>query len=342
MKSAWIVQREKIEFREEECAPPAADEVVVRVRTCGICGTDLHFYRDLPGNVPTPLGHEVAGTIYQVGEAVADLHPDQEVIVQNHVSCGRCAPCLMGRPALCRDIHTYMNDRAALAEYLRVPASMVVPYTSLSHEEAALAEPLTVAFDLFRRAGIEPFQNVCVSGPGIIGLFCTKLAVDSGAGSVVVLGKGLETERGRRRKEAALQLGADTVVDTDRKDWIELVKAEVPEGFEKIIVTSPPRSIPPTFELAAFGGKIIFNGISFRDEEITFNANSFHFKKLSLIASHAIPNWGFPQALQMLAEMKPECRQLITHRFPFEQIHEAFRIAGSKDHGVIKVMVNLK
>ena len=222
MKSAWVVQRGKIEIREEKYVPPEADEVVVRIIACGICETDLHFYRDFPGNAPIPL------------------------------------------------------------------------------------------------------------------------AVDSGARRVVVLGKGFETERGRRRKEAAQELGADAVVDTDRKEWIEQVKAEVPEGFEKIIVTSPPRSIPPTFELAAFGADIIFNGISFRDEEITFNANSFHFNKLALIASHAIPNWGFPQALEMLAEMKPECRQLITHRFPFEKSHEALRIAGSKDQGVIKVMVTFE
>jgi threonine dehydrogenase-like Zn-dependent dehydrogenase len=341
MKSAWVIEKGKIEFRDVECVPPERDEVVVQVRACGICGTDLHLYRDLPGDAPTPLGHEVAGTIYLAGEAVADVHPGQEVIVQNHVPCGKCGPCLMGRPASCRGIHTYMDDQAALAEFIRVPARMVIAYAALDHEEAALAEPLTVAMDLFHRAKIEPYQHVCICGPGIIGLFATKLAVDSGAGTVVVLGRGLETPRGRCRQEAALALGADSVVDTDEENWIEQVKSKVPEGFEKIIVTSPPRSIPPTFELAAFGADIVFNGISFQEEEITFNANSFHFNKLSLIASHAIPNWGFPRALQMLADMKPECRGLITHRFTFEQIHEAFQVAGSKDHGVIKVMVNL-
>jgi L-iditol 2-dehydrogenase len=342
MKSAWVVQRGKVEIREDKYVPPETDEVVVKVTACGICGTDLHFYRDFPGNEPIPLGHEVVGIIHQAGELVSDIQPGQEVIVQNHISCGSCIPCLMGKPAHCNNIQTYMNDKAALAEYIRVPRSMVVSYTSLRAEQAALAEPLTVALDLQRRARIEPFQNVCVSGPGIIGLFCTKLAADSGARRVVVLGKGFETERGRRRKEAAQELGADAVFDTDKKGWIEKVKTEVPEGFEKIIVTSPPRSIPPTFELATFGADIIFNGISFLDEEITFNANSFHFKKLALIASHAIPNWGFPQALEMLKEMKPEYKKLITHRFPFEKSSEALRIAGSKDHGVIKVMVTLE
>lgn len=341
MKSAWITGKLQIEVREEDDPGPAAEEVVIRIRACGICGTDLHFYRDFPGSAPIPLGHEVAGTVHETGAAVDDLQIGQTVAVQNHVPCGICTPCLMGKPERCRNIQTYMDDRAALAEYLRVPRKMVVPYTGISFEEAVLAEPLTVAFDLLNRAQIEPFQSVCVSGPGIIGLFCTKLATEAGARKIVVLGRSFQTKRGGIRMEAAQRLGAAVVVDTDEDAWVDTVKEAVPDGFEKIIVTSPPRSIPATFELACFGADIIYNGISFREQEITFNANTFHFKKLALIASHAIPNWGFPLAFELLSRKLFNSARLVTHSFAFEDIEKAFTIAASRDEAAIKVVITL-
>jgi threonine dehydrogenase-like Zn-dependent dehydrogenase len=341
VKSAWMTGKQQIEVREEDYPTPEAEEVVIRIRACGICGTDLHYYHDFPSNTPIPLGHEVAGTVHETGTAVDDLQIGQTVAIQNHVPCASCTPCLMGKPQRCRNIQTYMDDRAALAEYLRVPRKMVVPYTGVSFEEAVLAEPLTVAFDLLSRAQIEPFQSVCVSGPGVIGLFCTKLATEAGARKVVVLGRGFQTKRGGIRKEAAQRLGAAVVVDTDEDAWFDTVKETAPDGFDKIIVTSPPHSIPATFELACFGADIIYNGISFREQEITFNANNFHFKKLALIASHAIPNWGFPLAFELLSQKMFNSARLVTHSFTFQDIEKAFAIAASRDEAVIKVVITL-
>jgi L-iditol 2-dehydrogenase len=339
MKSAWITGKRSIEVKEEAYRKPGPDEVVVQINTCGICGTDLHFYRDFPQKGPIPLGHEVAGAVYEPGGAVTDLQIGQSVVVQNHVSCGSCEPCLQGRPAHCRNIQTYMDDRAGMAEYLRVPKEMVVPYSELDFSEAALAEPLTVALDVVQRARLEPFQDVCISGPGIIGLFCTGLAAAAGASNVAVLGRSFRSERGRRRIEAAKSMGATEIFDTDERGWLKEAKREFPEGFHKIIVTSPPRTIPPLFDLASFGADIVFNGISFAEEAITFNANAFHFKKLTLAASHAIPNWGFPLAFKLLSQDVFKHKKLITHSFPLEQIEEAFVAAGSAEQGAIKVLI---
>jgi L-iditol 2-dehydrogenase len=339
MKSAWITGKRTIEVKEEAYRKPGPDEVVVQINTCGICGTDLHFYRDFPQKGPIPLGHEVAGAVYELGGAVTDLQIGQSVIVQNHVSCGSCEPCLQGRPAYCRNIQTYMDDRAGMAEYLRVPTDMVVPYSGLDFSEAALAEPLTVALDVVQRARLEPFQDVCISGPGIIGLFCTGLAAAAGASNVAVLGRSFRSERGKRRIQAAKSMGATEIFDTAEQGWTDKVKRQFPEGFHKIIVTSPPRTIPPLFDLASFGADIVFNGISFAEEAITFNANAFHFKKLTLAASHAIPNWGFPLAFKLLSQNVFKHKKLITHNFPLEQIEEAFITAGSAEQGAIKVLI---
>lgn len=339
MKSAWITRKRKIEIIDKDYVKPKDDEVVVRIKICGICGTDLHFYNDYPGGKPIPLGHEVAGCVHEIGNAIADLKPGDSVIVQNHIPCGKCYPCLLGNYALCRNIQTYMNDRAGLAEFLTVKRGMIVPFSNLSYTEAAVAEPLTVALDITREAQIDQFQNVCISGPGIIGLFCTKLAKIHGAQHIIMLGRSFHRKRCKKRIETAKKMGATMVFDTDKPDWKHEIRNILHDGVERVLVTSPPQTIPDMFDIVSFGAHVIFNGISFREENITFNANNFHFKKLKLVASHAIPNWGFPQAFKLLSQKIMDQDSLITHVFTFDEISRAFSVANSRDEEVIKVMI---
>jgi len=339
MKSAWVTGKKTIQIQELELSPPLSDEVIVKIKACGICGTDLHFYHDYPQGKPIPLGHEVSGVVEEIGSSVVDLKKGDRVIVQNHIICGKCRLCLNGNWDRCLNINTYMNDRSGMAEYLKVTRNMVVPFRELDFIEAAVAEPVTVALDLMKQTDISLLNNVLISGPGIIGLSCVKLAKICGAKKVAVLSHGHNSPRGEKRSQAALVAGADRVYDTQEKGWKNKVITDFPEGFERIIVTSPPETIPNTFEFASFGARIVFNGISFVKENITFNANNFHFKKLSLIASHAIPNWGFPTAFELIREKIIDTSYLVTHIFPFEKVNHAFEVASSRDMGVIKVVI---
>lgn len=342
MKSAWATGKRKIELIDEEYPAPGPDEVTVKVKTCGICGTDLHFYREFPGGEKIPLGHEVSAQVHQTGKMVRDLHPGDRVIVQNHIPCGRCRACLQGDPYRCQDIQTYMDDRSAMAEFLKVNRSMLVPFWGLDYAGASVAEPLTVAFDLIREVELKPFQQLLISGLGIIGLFCIRLARIGGAEKVIALGRHHGTARGKKRAEEAFACGADRVFDTEDPDWGELLEKEFPVGFHRIIVTSPPRTIPPLLPLLSFGGTIVYNGISFSETDITFDANAFHFKKLKLKASHAIPNWGFPLALESLARGTIDYRPLVTHTYPFSELLQAFEAAANPDEGAIKVLVTFE
>ncbi|MFW6139481.1 MAG: zinc-dependent alcohol dehydrogenase [Spirochaetota bacterium] len=339
MKTAWAVDKKKIETNQIDYSPPGDDQVAVKIKACGICGTDLHFYNDLPGGSPIPLGHEVSGEIYQTGKNAASLKKGQPVVVQNHIPCGRCTNCLNGNYSLCKNILTYMEHSAGMAEYLVVPKKMVIPFEDLTHVEAAIAEPITVALDLTQEAKLEPMHSVLVSGPGIIGLCSIRLSKTAGAEKIAALGRNFETPRGRKRMEAARYMGAEWVYDTSTQDWKQNIKKDHPEGFDRVIITSPPGTIPDLLEMACFGGVAAFNGISYKQESITFNANYFHFNKLKLNASHAIPNWGFPRAFRLLKENILQHDVLVTHTFGFDQIQEAFEAAGSRDLEVIKVVV---
>lgn len=338
-KSVWVGRNEQIGIITKQLRQPEPGEVVVQVKACGICGTDIHRVKDLPTGTLTSLGHEVSGAVYQVGSGIKDLSIGQSVVIQNNVACQKCEQCLNQKPQACEHILSYMEDQAGIAQYLVVPQSMVIPFSGLDFPEATLAEPLTVSLDLIREANIQLLDDVLVMGPGIIGLGSVKLAKMRGAKSVVMVGHHLDTVRGAYRKAVAYQLGADLVVDSAVFGWKEALKEEFPKLFDKVIVTSPPSTIADGIELAGFCSSIIYDGIDYENDTITISANDFHFAKKRLIASHAIPNWGFPQALELLKTGLIPPELLLTHRFGMDQVEEAFAIFGNKDEQVIKPVI---
>jgi len=340
-KSAYVSAVKTIELIESQLPKMGCNEVRVQIKACGICGTDMHFYNTYPDNKPTPLGHEVSGVVVEVGENVRDLTIGVDVVVQNHVDCGVCPECTMRRPQYCRDIKTYMNDQSGLATYLTVDRKMIVEYNGLDYTQATLAEPMTVAMDLFQEADIKKEDSVLIMGPGVIGLSLLYLVSHAGASSIAIVGHHLNTPRGVYREEIAKQFGADEVFDSSLDGWKESVLTQYPQGFSKVIVTSPPKTIADGIELAGFGGYIVYDGISFTDDEISFGANDFHFKKKRLIASHAIPNYGFPYALDLLKKDPSIAKALLTHTYSFKDIREAFERYDSIDTKIIKTVIEI-
>ncbi len=340
-KSAYVTGKKKIDIIEVDLKPIASNEVRVSIKACGICGTDMHFYNTFQNGNPTPLGHEVAGVVVEVGDSVDDIRVGSDVVVQNNVACGVCHSCSMRRPEYCSNIQTYMDDQAGMASYLTVDRNMIIEFTGLDYAKATLAEPMTVAMDLFQEADIKKEDTVLIMGPGVIGLSLVYLVSHAGASSVAVVGHHLDTTRGSYRKEVATYFGADIIFDSSDPDWKKSVMQQYPQGFSKVIITSPPKTIPDGIELAGFGGYIVYDGISFSDDSITFGANDFHFNKKRLIASHAIPNYGFPYALELLEKDPNLARYLLTHRYSFNEIKKGFEGYDSNDEKIIKTVIDI-
>ncbi|MGB4407506.1 MAG: alcohol dehydrogenase catalytic domain-containing protein [Sphaerochaeta sp.] len=337
--SAWVDKPKHISLMRKELRALEADEVLVRIKACGVCGTDLHFFNDFPSKEVTPLGHEAAGYVETVGSGVSDLLKGAHVVVQNNIACNSCPACLNQKPYLCSNIQTYMDDQAGMGEYLIVPRAMVIPFEGLSFVEATLAEPITVALDLCKEADIQLFENVLIMGPGVIGLSCIVLSRLRGASKIVVVGHHLDSIRGKYREKVAYQLGADLVVDSANPNWKKELKEQFPDLFDRVIVTSPPKTIPDGIDMAGFHGQIVFNGIDFSDDRVTFNANDFHFAKKRLIASHAIPNWGFPQAFELLKQGLIPSSLVLTHTFSLNELEQAFAMFNKSGEEVIKPVI---
>ncbi|MGQ9623345.1 MAG: zinc-dependent alcohol dehydrogenase [Candidatus Caldatribacteriaceae bacterium] len=332
------------ELRWQEVPPPRLEpnRVLVRVKAGGICGTDLHFLRH--NTDWTPLGHEAVGVVEEIGEGVEGVQVGEPVIVENHAACRVCRQCKNGRPQHCENITTYMSDQAGFSDYLVVRFDMVHKYDEekLDYVSACLAEPLTVALDVTLRAGISFNDEVAVFGPGPIGLMVVRLARLHGARRVFLVGSNSSTPRGSHRLEVGRRMGADVTLSYEEGNVVEEVLVLAPLGVDRVIVTAPPYTLVDAMKMTRFGGIIAFNGIEFGEGgRVTFDANEFHFKKLELRASHAIPNHYFPIALDLLNRGVIGPKLILSHVFGWEGAEKAFQTLLDPQERAVKVVITL-
>lgn len=331
VKAAWKVGR-RVVVRDTPRRALEADQIRLAVEACGICGTDLHE-KDAAAPAETQFGHEVAGTIVEVGAAVRRVKVGDRIVLDSSTPCGQCDPCRNARQELCRDVQSFfLLSSFGFAREMVAPAICAVPRADLSPEVACLSEPLGVAIDMVRLADITVDGNVLIMGPGPIGLMALALVKRMGARRVFVSG----TSRRPRRNELALRFGADAVIESDRTP---LVEHAFGCDIDRVLVTTPPATLSEAFAVASNGGIISFIGIAHGEGAYCrFDVNDFHFKKLQLRASFASPALYTPLALGYLGEKVVDGEALISHRFPLGRIPEAMEVARN-DPSAVKVVV---
>lgn len=338
MRSLWGQAPFQFDQREVPSPEPGPGEVLVRIEACGICGTDLHFMRAMNRDW-TPLGHELAGRVERTGRGVTRRRPGDAVIVENHTACGVCAACKNGESRYCRDIWSYMRDQAGMGDFVCVPEASVQAYAELTPVQAAVAEPLTVAIDVALRADIPLGGEVAVWGAGPIGIMACRIAKLRGARRVFLVGSPRDSARNRFRLELAREFGADVTLPGN-SDAVEAIRNATGGGLDRVLVTAPPPSIPDALSACRFGGIVALIGLEEHEgASVALDINSFHFQKLQLRASHAIPNHYFPIALDLLARREVDADRLVTHTFALDDHRRAFEIASDPDARVGKVVI---
>ena len=334
MKAAFVKVPFQVEIRDLPVREPGPNEALVRVRACGICGTDVHIARMVASDW-CGIGHEVAGEVEKVGSMVTRLKPGDKVMLENCTFCGLCENCKNGHVERCSSWIT-MDNQVGAAEYITMNERSLQKFEGISFEHVVLTEPLGVALDVTTLADIPLNSTVCVMGPGPIGLMAVRLAKLNGAKTVILTGSSASTHR----LQVGREIGADEVIHVDKTDVVEWFSEKYPEGIDRVIVTSPPKTLLPAIKIAKFGGIIAFMGIDFGEERhVTFDVNEIHFKRLQIRASHAIPNLMFPIAFDLIKRGAIDASKLVTHVFPMEQAEEALRGAASGKSGVVKAVL---
>jgi len=317
---------------------PGPGDVVVAVRNCGICGSDLHWYHDqmmIPAVCP---GHEIAGEVADVGPGVTTLRPGDRVAVEGIATCGTCRYCVAGDYQRCPAIGIVgMTIPGGFADYLRMPARHCfrVP-DGVDFATAALSEPLGVAVHGVRLSGLEIGQRVVVLGAGTIGLMAIVAARAGGAGEIVV------TARRPQQKAAALALGADRVIDEADPSALMTTASDDPVDLVIETVGGTADTLDTAVAVCRPGGTICVLGAFTKSP--AFPALFVLVKELRIIGSLVYGRAGaradFDIALDLLHRHGPRIAQtLITHRFPLDRIDDAFRAAADKTTGSIKVTI---
>lgn len=319
------------DLRPAEVKTPriASDEVLVRVRACAICGTDLRIIDGTKSrgvHFPSIIGHEIAGEIAELGSDVKGLAVGERVAIAPVVPCLSCYYCKRARENTClnREAIGYEYD-GGFAEYVRIPAKAmaagnVYPIPAhLSFEEAALAEPLACCLNGNEISRIGLGDTVLLVGAGPIGLMHLQLARAAGASQVIV------SELLPHRREAALRFGAGLVVDPSETDLSEFVRAHTDGlGVDQVMMAiGASRVVNQAISLARKGGTInLFAGFPGKGET-SIESNLIHYNEAIVTGTSSSARRHYAKALNLIASGVVKVKDLVTKEFPIEDVQEA-------------------
>jgi threonine dehydrogenase-like Zn-dependent dehydrogenase len=327
-----------IQERVREIGPLDEDHVLVKVRACGVCGTDINFVRDWT-DAPMALGHEISAEVIDVGKNVTSVKPGDCVIVEDCTMCGVCENCKNGQPQFCRNMYD-MEDQPGLGEYMSVRFNCLDKYEGLDHAAACLTEPLAVSLTSVLNAQIPLGGSVVVLGPGPLGLMSAKVAKLYGAGSVIITGLPADNARERARLELAAEMGCDDFIEVGKQDVEAEIKKRFPDGVDRVIVSSPPESLHDALKIIKFGGIITFYGLHFGGKNaISIDINDLVFRKISLIPTFAEPAINFPVANRLLREGLVDPNLLVSHLFGFNETEDIMKAIIDGTEPIIKAVM---
>jgi L-iditol 2-dehydrogenase len=327
------------DVRLEEMPLPAIGEgeILMRVEASGICGSDLmEWYR--VAKAPLVLGHEVAGTVADVGPGVRSFRPGDRIVTTHHVPCGACRYCRAGSENVCDLLRTTHFEPGGFAENVRLPRINVEKGTfllpdSVTFEEGSFVEPLACVVRAQRIARVGPGRTVLVLGSGISGILHVKLARAGGARVVA-------TDVSDYRLEAARSAGAHETIRADG-DVPALLRAgnEGRLADAVIVCTGALPAVAQAFRSAERGGTILFFAPA--DPGVTFPVplNDLFWKEgITLASSYAGPPADMREALDLIASKTVDVAPMVTHRVGLAQTQEGFRLVADAGES-LKVIV---
>lgn len=334
----------RLEVGEIETPETGPDEVLVKVGSNTVCGTDVRILRGEKTKgiaQDVVLGHELAGHIAEVGENVQGYAVGAPVAMDPIISCRRCYFCRRGMENVCPNLRIVGNVvNGGLSEYMRVPAeavaggNLIVAREDLPSEYLALAEPLSCCVNGLEKHRVELDETVLVMGAGPIGLFHLQLSLLAGAQTVIV------SNPSAPRRRLASELGAHATVDPTSEDLSEVV-AERTGGIGvdvAIVCIGRPQLVNDAIRLTRKGGRInVFAGLA-GEGWAEVEANLIHYNELVVTGASGSRRRDFETALRLIESGRVEVERMVTHRFPLADVEEAIEISAAGGEG-IKVAV---
>lgn len=339
MKAAVLVAPGQLEVREVPVPACGPHDVLIKVERCGICGTDLHIYHGNYSRDRLPLipGHEFAGTIATLGEAVTGLRIGQAVTADINIGCRECFYCRKNEVLNCaRVTQLGIHIDGGMAEYIRVPAYAIVPLpAAMPVETGALVEPLSCIVRALRKSHVRVGESVLVIGGGPIGQMHLQLALRVGAAPVMLV------EPNAERAELARTLGADIVV-ADLDEAQTAMRAATDGRGADVVVESVGSTdlYERAFTLIRPGGRVIAFGLAKPGHTFRISALDFVLREQGVQASVAGMGDDMHEAATLLGYRRIETAPFLTTVYRLDDVHAAFDRL-SEDRSVLKIQVQV-
>lgn len=336
MKAAVLKKPEELSVEEIKTPVPGDNEIVIKVHSCAICGTDVKVYHHGHKHIVFPriTGHEVSGTVSSTGKNVKEVKAGDRVAVAPAIPCGRCYYCRKGYQSMCDNLKAigYHYD-GGFAEYMLVPEDAVrngcvnkIP-DKVSFEEASIAEPLACVINGQSLSRVETGDTVLILGAGPIGCFHAEFARNTGAGKVILADISPE-----RVKSAAFT--GSILVDMSKSD-IKKTVAELTDGrmADRVIVAvgaHQPQEL--ALELVAKRGSVnFFGGLPKEKPFINFNSNLLHYGEFFVTGTHGSNPIHNRIALDMISSGRINAKNYITDTYSLAEIKKGLEKAEKKE-----------
>lgn len=337
MKVVYIKEPGKIEIVERDVPTPKKGEALLKIKYCGICGSDVATYT---GNQPFATypripGHEFSAEIVEIEENKYGLKKGMIVTANPYFNCGKCYSCRKGKVNCCEFNETMGVQRdGAFAEYITMPIERIYSGEGLSAKTLALIEPFSISYHAINRGDIQKEDNVLVFGAGPIGIFAVIAAKLRGAKVYVadILDK---------RLYYAKIMGADDVINISKEDLIKKVKKITNgNGMDVCIeAVGHPQAFLNCIDAVAFGGKIVLIGNCKR--ETIFNHSLLVKKELNVYGSRNSLN-AFKPLIKLVSSEEIDIDKIVTDIFTLNDVLDAFRILTHNDGTKLKVIVKFE
>ena len=339
MKALVYYGPKDLRLSEIEDKKPGRNEVLIKIRACGICGSDIHGYLGITGRriPPMVMGHEFAGEIVETGEDVVNFKIGDRVTAQPINFCGNCKYCMNGLTNMCTNMKFFgvLDTNGAMAEYLCVPEKLLYKLPeNVTYIEAAMVEPFAVAYNAAKKISDIEDKAVLIVGSGTIGLLILNIIKNKKPSKIIV------TDLSDFRLSIAKKMGADIIINPSKEDVIKIIKqATANEGvdvaFEAVGATP---SVQQAMSALKIGGTCVWVGNSAK--YIDINMQEIVTRELKVFGTFDYTHKSFGEALEMIAEGNIDLQSLISKVIKLEEGPEMMEKMSNLSQDMLKVIIS--
>ena len=329
----------KIEFQDRKLPNISSKEVLIGVKACAICGSDLHIFKGKHPSAPLPvaIGHELSGKVLNTGRDVSKVMEGDRVVVEPVITCGECYFCQRGQYHLCLNISfQYRKGQGGFAPYFIAKEDWVHKLPPrVSFEEGSLIEPLSVGVHAVRKGNLQLGHTIAIFGAGPICLLILILARLSGVDKVFVV----DVQEDRLKK--ALEFGASDVLTNSKGEAGQKIlrktsRLGVDRSFEAVGLQ---HTLIQSLDVLKKGGTCILVGI-FETQDVMIPGNLFVQREISLVGSQGYC-WDFQTALTLVQKGMVPLRKMISHILPLASLREGFELLMDPKNKTLKVVIKI-